>query len=244
MDFGLAGKRALVLGGRKGLGLAVADALRAEGVAVIAASRSTEGAAQVDLADRASVDTLAQAVLAQGGVDILINNSGGPAPGGAATATADDWLRGFEGMAANLFQLTAQLLPPMREKGWGRIVSIVSSGVEQPIPNLAISNGVRAAIVGWSKTLATEIGADGVTVNVVLPGRIHTDRVDALDAAAAKRTGQDIAAVRTASRATIPLGRYGRPEEFAAVVAFLCSAQASYVTGAKIRCDGGMIRSI
>lgn len=244
MDLGIAGKRALVLGGLKGLGLAVADALRAEGAEVIAASRSAPGAARLDLADRASVEALASDLLGGGGVDILVNNSGGPAPGPAATATVEDWTRGFEAMAANLFHLTTLLLPPMRERGWGRIATIVSSGVEQPIPNLAVSNGVRAAIVGWSKTLAAEVAGDGVTVNVVLPGRIHTDRVDALDAANAARSGTDIEAVRAASRATIPAGRYGRPEEFAAVVAFLCSAKASYVTGSRVRCDGGMIRGI
>ncbi|AXC50199.1 SDR family NAD(P)-dependent oxidoreductase [Paracoccus suum] len=244
MDLGITGRRALVLGGMKGLGGAVAEALRAEGAEVIAASRGAEGPHRVDLADRASVDALADTLLADGGMDILVCNTGGPAPGAAASVASEEWSRAFEAMAASLFHLTSRLLPPMRERGWGRIVTIVSSGVEQPIPNLAVSNGVRAAVVGWSKTLASEVAADGVTVNCVLPGRIHTERVDQLDAAASKRTGKELEDVRAASRATIPAGRYGRPEEFAAVVAFLCSDPASYVTGSRVRCDGGMIRSI
>jgi 3-oxoacyl-[acyl-carrier protein] reductase len=147
-------------------------------------------------------------------------------------------------MAAHLFHLTGLLLPGMRARGWGRVLTIASSGVEQPIPNLALSNGIRASVLGWSKTLAGEVAADGVTVNVVLPGRIHTDRVDQLDAVAAQRQGKSLVEVARASTATIPAGRYGRPEEFADTVAFLASGRASYITGAKIRVDGGMIRSL
>jgi len=116
--------------------------------------------------------------------------------------------------------------------------------VEQPIPNLAMSNTLRGALVGWNKTLAAELAAEGVTCNLLLPGRIHTDRVDQLDAAAAKRQGKEIDEIRAASRASIPMQRYGKVEEFAAVAAFLCGVPAGYVTGAKIRCDGGAIRSI
>jgi 3-oxoacyl-[acyl-carrier protein] reductase len=114
----------------------------------------------------------------------------------------------------------------------------------QPIPNLGLSNALRASIVGWAKTLAAEVAADGVTVNSVLPGRIHTERVDSLDAAAAKRTGKTVEEVAAASCATIPVGRYGAPKEFADVVAFLASERASYVTGSMVRVDGGAIRSV
>ncbi|WP_294643958.1 SDR family oxidoreductase, partial [uncultured Aureimonas sp.] len=118
------------------------------------------------------------------------------------------------------------------------------SGVEQPIPNLALSNGIRAAVLGWSKTLAAEVAGDGVTVNVVLPGRIETTRLAELDAANAARSGSSVEAVQKASIAAIPAGRYGRPEEFAAAVVFLASTQASYVTGTKLRVDGGATRAV
>lgn len=256
MDLGISGKRALVMGASRGLGRAVAEALLAEGVQVIAVARRTEAieawagktpaltAIAADLSEIESIDALADQVLAQGGVDILINNSGGPPPGAAAGMARGDWLAQFEAMAANLFHLTGRLLPSMRTQGWGRIVTIASSGVEQPIVNLALSNGIRAAVVGWSKTLAAEVAGDGVTVNIVMPGRIQTSRVDELDAAAANRTGSTPEAVRKASAAAIPAGRYGRPEEFASMVAYLASQNASYVTGSRLRVDGGAIRSI
>lgn len=256
MDLKIAGKRALVMGASRGLGRAVAEGLLAEGVQVIAVSRNADAirdwagdrpgltALSADLTDLASIDALADTLLAEGGVDILVNNSGGPPPSPAATTARGDWLTQFQAMAANLFHLTGRLLPPMRARQWGRILTIASSGVEQPIPNLALSNGIRAAVVGWSKTLAAETAADGVTVNIVMPGRIQTTRVAELDAAAAARSNSTVDAVQKASAATIPAGRYGRPEEFAAMVVFLASDQASYVTGSRVRVDGGAIRSI
>ncbi|UWR10748.1 SDR family oxidoreductase [Sulfitobacter mediterraneus] len=256
MDLELNGKRALVLGASRGLGMAIAKSLAAEGATVIAAARSrdkiadwAEGMTDVtplalDLADLSQVDGVVDELLKDGGVDIIVNNGGGPPPGTAQSAERGQWLTHFEAMAANLFHLNTRLLPAMKGRGWGRIVSITSSGVEQPIPNLALSNGIRSAVVGWSKTLANEVAGDGITVNVVMPGRIHTQRVDELDAAAAKRTETDVADVAAKSRATIPAGRYGKPEEFADVVTFLASARAGYVTGSKIRIDGGSIKSI
>lgn len=249
MDLGLAGKSALVIGASRGLGAASAAALAAEGVAVLGASRSgassaagVEGVA-LDLADAASVAALAQR-LAEQPVDILVNNCGGPAAGPARGQSAAAWNAAFAAMAVPLFQLTDAALPGMMARGWGRVVTIGSSGIVQPIPNLALSNGVRGAIAGWSKTLAEEVAAHGITVNMVLPGRIATDRVAELDAIKARKTGTTPEAVGEASRRTIPAGRYGRPEEFGAVVTFLCSQQAAYVTGSMIRVDGGMIRGL
>jgi 3-oxoacyl-[acyl-carrier protein] reductase len=261
MDLGLNEKRALVIGASRGLGAAIAKTLAAEGASVIAAARRMEAidgwiadlppdirgrvrAAQLDLSDIASVDALCDRLLETGGVDILVGNSGGPPPAEAREAKREDWLVHFEAMAANLFHLTQRLLPPMAQRGWGRIITIASSGVEQPIPRLALSNGIRSAVIGWSKTLASEVAAQGITVNVVLPGRIHTERVDQLDKAAADRSNSSVEAVAKASMASIPVGRYGRSQEFADVVAFLASERASYVTGSKIRIDGGATRSI
>lgn len=256
MDLGIEGKRALVLGASRGLGMAIAQSLADEGAVVFAAARSidkidawakdfdTVHGVELDLGEIEQVDQLVADLLKDGGVDIIVNNGGGPPPGAAQTAERAAWIAHFEAMAANLFHLTTSLLPKMKERGWGRIISITSSGVEQPIPNLALSNGIRSAVVGWSKTLANEVAGDGITVNVVMPGRIHTQRVDELDAAAAKRTDTDVAEVAAKSRQTIPAGRYGKPSEFADVVTFLASARAGYVTGSKIRIDGGSIKSI
>lgn len=260
MKLGLKNKTALVLGASRGLGAAIARGLAEEGVTVHAAARNTSAISawaselaatsgkviplQLDLSDIDSVNKAVQSLLADGGVDILVNNSGGPPPAAAIDAKRTDWLIHFETMAANIFHITTSLLPGMRKKRWGRIISIASSGVEQPIARLALSNGIRSALIGWSKTLAAEVAADGVTVNVLLPGRIHTQRVDELDAAAASRSAKSVEEIAAESAAGIPAGRYGRPEEFAAVAIFLASEPASYVTGSKIRVDGGAIRSV
>lgn len=258
MELGLSGKRALVLGASRGLGMEIAKGLAAEGVKVFAAARNGDAIREwagmlegddvipvtLDLSDISAIDAALDTLKKDGGVDILVNNTGGPPPGAAQSAERTEWIKHFETMAANLFHVTTSLLPQMQERGWGRIITIASSGVEQPIPNLALSNGVRAAVVGWSKTLANEVAGDGITVNIVMPGRIHTQRVNELDGAAAKRTGTEVEDVAAKSRATIPAGRYGRPEEFADVVTFLASARASYVTGSRIRIDGGAIKSV
>ncbi|WP_343504400.1 SDR family oxidoreductase [Alloyangia pacifica] len=249
MDLGLKGKTALVLGASRGLGAASATLLAAEGAHVIAASRSGKAPAEgmeglaLDLADAASVEALI-ARLAEQPVDILVNNCGGPAAGPAKGQSSAAWAAAFQTMAAPIFAITDAALPGMIAKGWGRVVTIGSSGVVQPIPNLALSNGVRGAVAGWSKTLAEEVAPHGVTVNMVLPGRIATDRLAQLDGIKADKSGASLEAVQEASRKTIPAGRYGAPEEFGAMVTFLCSQQAGYVTGSMIRVDGGMIRGL
>ncbi|WP_349358373.1 SDR family oxidoreductase [Stappia sp.] len=262
MDLKIKGRKALALGASRGLGLGIANALAAEGVEVLLCGRSADllerNAAEIaaahgvaahhvsaDLADGAFAERVAGHARAQlGHVDILVNNTGGPAPGKVTDMSADDLARQAQMMIFGIIDLTNRLLPAMREKGWGRVLTVASSGVVQPIPNLAMSNTLRSALVGWNKSLSNEIAADGVTCNLLVPGRIHTARVDQLDEAAANRTGKTLEEVRAGSKATIPAGRYGRVEEFADMATFLCSDRAGYTTGSIVRCDGGAIKGV
>lgn len=260
MDLGLDGKRALVLSSSRGLGLGVAQALAAEGASVMMTARSADrlraaaeainiagpGRAETFVGDLApNVEAIHQAALdALGGVDILVANTGGPPARTALAVQPEEWTPQFEAMVMPVIRLAGLVLPGMRERGFGRILTIASSGVVQPIPNLVLSNALRASLVGWSKTLANETAKDGVTVNVVLPGRIQTDRVEELAAANAQAQGRTVDEVAAEGRATIPAGRYGRVEEFADVVCFLASERASYVTGSLVRVDGGAVRSV
>jgi 3-oxoacyl-[acyl-carrier protein] reductase len=256
MDLGLKKRCALVAGASRGLGRATALALAAEGATVTAVARNAERLAQLsaaangrgsitarvcDLSDPAAIQALGRQL---GNVDVLVLNTGGPPPGTAAEIPDAAWMAHFEAMFLSAVRLTRLTLPGMRERGFGRIIAIVSSGVIQPIPNLAISNAVRLALVGWAKTLAGEVARHGITVNCLAPGRIATDRVAELDQGQAERAGIDVEEVKRQSRVNIPLGRYGEDVEFASVAAFLASTQASYITGSVIRVDGGMIRSV
>jgi 3-oxoacyl-[acyl-carrier protein] reductase len=147
-------------------------------------------------------------------------------------------------MVLPVIKLSGLVIGGMRERGFGRILIVASSGVIQPIPNLVMSNALRSSLVGWAKTMSTEVAGDGVTVNMILPGRIETDRTGELDAANAKKQGKTADEIAAAARATIPAGRYGRVQEFADVACFLVSERASYVTGSLVRVDGGAIRSV
>ena len=261
MDFGLKGKTALVLGGGGGLGRAIAKSLATEGANVAVAgigSTSIDGTVADlkaiggrcmgliwDLADLSVINANISKIESElGPVDILVNNTGGPPPASAAGQDPALWAAQFQSMVLSIIAITDHVLPGMKSRGWGRILTSTSSGVVAPIPNLAISNALRLSLVGWSKTLAREIGKDGITANIVVPGRIATSRVAALDNAKAKREGRSVEEVAAESQATIPLGRYGKPEEYADLVAFLASERAAYITGSVIRVDGGMIPSI
>ena len=261
MELGLSDKRALVLGSSRGLGFGIAKALAAEGCRVLMNGRVADAlelaveavnaqdagqasALVADLAEPGSAATIAAAAESElGGVDILINNGGGPPPGTMADVDPAVFSANFDRMVTRLVEITTRLLPGMRERRWGRILTITSSGVVQPIPNLGLSNTLRASLITWSKTLAAEVAADGVTANCILPGRIHTQRVDELDEGRAKRQGVSVEEVAAQARASIPVGRYGRVEEFASMATFLCSELASYVTGSMVRVDGGHIQA-
>jgi 3-oxoacyl-[acyl-carrier protein] reductase len=261
MDLGLEGKTALVLGGGGGLGRAIAKSLATEGANVAVAGI---GSISIDstVADLKAIGgkcigviwdladlSVAKANIAKverelGPVDILVNNTGGPPPASAAGQGSELWTRQFQSMVLSVITITDCVLPGMRSRGWGRILTSTSSGVISPIPNLAISNALRLSLVGWSKTLAGEVGKDGITANIVVPGRIATSRVAVLDNAKAKREGRSVEEIAAESQGSIPLGRYGKPEEYADVVTFLASERAAYITGSVIRVDGGMIPSI
>jgi 3-oxoacyl-[acyl-carrier protein] reductase len=261
MDLGIAGKVALVTGAGGGLGGAIAASLAREGARVALAdiddaslARSALAIKQAggqalplrwDLSDLDSADAHLASIRQQfGEIDILVNNSGGPPPTSALGVPASIWESQFHDMVVSLLNLSDRIVPGMRARKWGRVITSTSSGVIAPIPNLALSNSLRLALVGWSKTLSREVAADGVTVNVVLPGRIATRRIEELDQARAKREGSSIDQVVQASTDSIPANRYGRVEEYGDVVAFLASNAASYITGSVIRVDGGLISSI
>ena len=249
-------RRAVVTGASRGLGRAIACALASEGAHVVAVARTLEtltelaasfqgpgtlAARACDLGDAEAIEALADVL---SGADILVLNTGGPPPGPIADVADAVWIKHFETLFLSAVRLTRLALPGMRLRQFGRILVVVSSGVLQPIGNLGISNSLRMALVGWMKTLATEVAADGITVNCLAPGRIATDRVAELDAGAASRQGVSIEQIQVQSRAAIPAGRYGQPAEFAAMAAFLAGTAAAYVTGSVIRIDGGMIRNV
>lgn len=261
MDLGISTKTALVLGAGGGLGSTIATTLAAEGVKVAVADLDAAAAARTvaridaaggtamalawDLGDlEVAASNIGRIEAELGAVDILVLITGGPPPGGVAGQPVDLWRKHFDAMVLSVFAITDCVLPGMRKRGWGRIITSTSSGVIAPIPNLGLSNALRSTLLGWSKTLAGEVGRDGVTANVILPGRVATGRIAFLDEKKAEREDRSLESVIAESTAAIPLGRYGDPQEYADVVAFLASARASYITGSVIRVDGGYVPSI
>ena len=257
MDLDLRNKTALVCGASQGLGFAIAEALAHEGCKVGLLARNAAKldahvrsfgvhgfeavALPADMGDWAQVEAALQRF---GSPDILVNNSGGPPPVDVTRVDPDLWRSQFETMVLNQMRLTEAVLPHMRAKRFGRILSVASTSIVEPFASLAISNSLRAALAGWMKTLAGQVAADGITVNMLLPGSFATERIDSLNAREAQARGVAVAQVVSESSAEIPVGRYGDPKEFGAVAAFLASPKASYVTGQMIRIDGGATRSL
>jgi 3-oxoacyl-[acyl-carrier protein] reductase len=258
VDLGLNGKVALVAASSKGLGKASALALAREGARVTICARSVGAleAAASDIraetgaevlavpADLTSADDISNVVAATverfGGVDVLVNNSGGPRIGSFADLSDDDWRQAFETVTLNFVRFVREVVPYMREKRWGRIVGIQSTSVKQPVGNIDLSNGTRPGIAGLVKAIMPDLARDGITINLVLPGSFRTERILGRDAA--KTEAQPDARLASIA-AGIPLGRLGEPIELGNLVAFLASERASYITGAVYQVDGGAIRS-
>ncbi len=268
MDFGIANRVAAVAASSSGLGYAVALELAREGAAVAICSRDEgrvnsavatigetlrgEGldddrvaGCAVDLSTPSGpADFVAFAKERFGSLDILVANNGGPPPGPSLGLGDDAWKAGFEGTFESTRKLVEAAVPEMRQRSWGRIVLIMSTSVKQPIVGLTISTAMRSAVVGFAKSVAAEVAADGITVNTAAPGSTDTDRLRSIFANRAAAEGVPVEEIEKRSVSQIPMGRIGRPEEFAAAVAFLCSERASYITGTVLAVDGGLVRSL
>jgi 3-oxoacyl-[acyl-carrier protein] reductase len=256
VDLGLSNRVALVCGASRGIGYAVADALAREGAQVALCARNPQAVADAAarlaptgaavfpiVADLATSDGTARAVQQVlerfGRVDVLVTNTGGPVPGPSLSHDWAAWTRATELLLRSAVELTRALVPGMQERKWGRVVGITSIAVKKPVPNLVLSNALRAAVTGFYRTLADEVGADGVTVNTVLPGYVGTERLVELADATTKRTGATRESILESYKSGTPVGRIGTPAEIAAVVAFVASERASFVTGQAILVDGG-----
>lgn len=262
MDLHLAGRTAIVVASTKGLGKATALTLAAEGANLVISGRDEAALSQTSLEIKETTGRaplaiktdvtraeeiqhlVAEAVNHFGTVDILINNSGGPAAGNFDSVTDEQWQQAFELNLLSYVRAIRAVLPHMRKQQFGRIVNFASSSFKQPLDNLILSNTFRTGVVGLAKSLATELGPDGILINTVGPGRIATDRVASLDQMRADVTGSTMQQVREHMESIIPVGRYGEPEEFARVITFLASPANSYVTGQAILVDGGYVKAI
>jgi 3-oxoacyl-[acyl-carrier protein] reductase len=255
VDLGIEGRVALVLGASKGLGRAIGEALAREGARVAVVSRSRERAEEAaaaiaaetgaevrglaaDTEDLDRLPALADEVTRElGPVEILVTNTGGPPLGESLSLGRDDWEVAYRSLVLAPIALIGAVVPAMRENGWGRIVNVTSIATQEPIPGLILSNSHRLAAVGAFKTLSRELAGAGILLNSVAPGRIATDRI-------ASFQGKRVEEIVDQPQPDVPVGRLGRVEEFADVVAFLCSARSSYVCGVNMPVDGGLIRGI
>jgi 3-oxoacyl-[acyl-carrier protein] reductase len=243
MDLKLKGKRALVLGASSGLGRAIAEALVGEEARVAVVSRDEKRIAAAakeigaefglvgDLARAGEATRLVKEAAAKlGGVDILLVNTGGPPKAPFAELSSDQWQEGFQTLWLSAIEAIQGVLPGMKARKWGRILFVTSVAAKEAMPGLTISNGLRAGILGLTRTLSNEVAAEGITVNALLPGYTRTERLKELNIPEEKITGH------------IPAGRLGEPDELAALAAFLASERAAYITGQSVACDGGFLR--
>ena len=261
MDLGLKDRVALVCGGTRGIGFAAAEIFAREGATVMICSRdaaSVEAATAklqalnpkatgiaADVSTPEGVEKVVAALNSQfGRADILITNTGGPTPGPAMSHDWAAWEQASSLLLRSAVELTRALVPGMRERKWGRVIGITSMAVKHPMPTLVLSNSLRAAVTGYFRTLGDEVARDGVTVNTVLPGYTETDRLVGLAEAAVKRTGSTREEIYDGWRSVTPAARLGKPEECGAVIAFLASEQAAFVTGQAICVDGGFGHSL
>ncbi len=256
----ISGKKALVCGATQGIGFATAQALAQLGVrctllarnetslqkAVAALPAVESGAHEYLVADFSDEKSICEAArkAAERGFDILINNTGGPPAGPVVSATAVQFLAAFQQHLLANHALAQAVLPGMQEKGWGRVVNVVSTSVKIPLKGLGVSNTIRGAVASWAKTLSNEVAKHGITVNNVLPGATATGRLSSIIEGKAAKTGDNRDAVEAEMRAEIPAGRFGKPEEIGAVAAFLCTDAAAYINGVSIPVDGGRTGSL
>ncbi|MED1862901.1 SDR family oxidoreductase [Fictibacillus nanhaiensis] len=262
MDLGLKGKNVLVLASSKGLGKACALEFAREGANVMLTSRDEEQLSltaeeikretgvdvhfkKCDITQRNEIDELVAAAVEKfGSVDVLVNNAGGPPAGTFNDFEDEHWQGAFELTLLSLVRTVRAVTPNMIKNGGGRIVNIASSSFKQPIDGLILSNTFRTAINGLSKSLSQELGKDGILINTIGPGRIGTDRVGELDQMVANKKGVSADEIRNTMESGIPLGRYGKPAEFAKMVVFLCSDANTYITGQSLLIDGGMVKAL